>query len=260
MSEFRKIVECELAKHGYSLEEDAYKDRKNLMLALETYDMILKKIYKTIDKYVDEDDEIDINSSMENVNYFKIEPGYGTLTIVFHYDENEKSAGLFIADTNVISINLANRFSDIEDYIEDITNDNVWIKPENYIALLKERDTQSTFVHEFQHYIDNAKGSLKKSVFQKTGNRDIDDKKYWNSAHERNAYTIQRIFDIVGKTTDANDYKAMRNLTADQRLDFMKNKWQKDEDFMLYYNKLEPKAQKRLLSRLYQYFSTDFWK
>lgn len=260
MSEFRRIVEENLIKYGYSLEEDTHKDRQDLLLALETYDIILKKLYKNIDNYVDEDDEININSSMENVNYFQLEPGYGTLIVIFHYDESETAGGLFMRDSNVISINLANRFSDINDYIEDITGNKVWIKPENYFSLLRERDTQSTFVHEFQHYLDNAKGILKKSVFQKTGNTDIDDKKYWNSAHERNAYTIQRIFDIVGKTTDTNDYKAMRNLTPEQRLDFMKNKWQKDEDFMNYYNKLEPKAQKRLLSRLYQYFSTDFWK
>ena len=47
--------------------------------------------------------------------------------------------------------------------------------------------------------------------------------------------------------------------TPDERLNFLRNAWKEDEEFVEYYNKLEPAAKKRFMSRLYNYFSTDFW-
>lgn len=256
MSEFRKIIENELTKHGYLLEEDAYDDRDNLILASKAYRELLGQYHETIKKY--NTDKFDFELLLNGINYFKIETEYGPLEITFDYAPNEPYDGTFFVNSKnkpQIIINLA-MFSDFEDRIFEQTDDNTYIKFKDWIYFLRNDYTKSTFIHEFQHYLDWSRGRWYK---RKEKEDKLFDNEYYNSPIEKNAHTMQRIFEISKKIIDATHGEIMEYWTPEQRLDFLKNKWKQDEDFMKYYNKLEPQAQKKLLSRLYKYFNADFW-
>ena len=248
MSKFRSIVEN-------ILKENAYTDKNNLQLALNTYDTLLRQYYKTMNEYNHED--FDFELLLNGINYFEIETKYGPLEVTFDYNPNNSYNGVFFIGSkshkpNII-INLA-MFSDFEDYISKKTNDSVYIKFEDWTYLLKNHYVKSTFVHEFQHYIDECKGILIKNKEYKPY-----DNKYYNSSFEISANTMQIIFEISRRILEDNYGEIMEYWTPEQRFDFLKNNWKQDDEFMNYYNKLEPKAQKKLLARLYKYFSADFW-
>lgn len=248
MSKFRNIVEN-------VLKENAYTDKNNLELALKAYNTLLRQYYKTMDEY--NTDTFDFELLLNGINYFEIETEYGPLEITFDYNSNNSYNGVFFIGSkshkpNII-INLA-MFSDFKDYIQEEIDGSTYIKFEDWTYLLKNYYVKSTFVHEFQHYIDECKGILIKNKEYKP-----DSNKYYNSSVEINANTMQIIFQISRKILDDNYGAIMEYWTPEQRFDFLKNKWKQDDEFMEYYNKLEPRTQKKLLSRLYKYFSADFW-
>ena len=265
MSEFRKIVECELAKHGYSLEEDAYKDRENLLLALNTYEEIVKTCKEEIDSLnmYSKHESLNVGADyIENITLFKLKSLKPELTVCFVVDlyENNKTRGEFDVESNTIYIYMNSIYSDLETVIESGKEyPNAVVSTDDWFSLIRSKLCQDTFVHEFQHYLDNKRGIINNSVKKISNKKKSKEIDYWNDPIETNAFYMQRLMNAANDLSKKYN-KALRDMTPEERLDFIKNSWKNNRTFMLYYNKLEPKAQKRLLSRLYQYFSTDFWK
>ena len=242
MSKFRSIVEN-------ILKENAYTDKNNLQLALNAYDTLLKQYYETTNKY-DDYDEFDFESLLNGINYFKIETKYGPLEVIFDYDSKKLNGGWFTTievgnSEPTITINLVGNPIFESYYLHHrIIKFRIWNR------ILHSYHVRSTFIHEFQHYLDWFTGRQEKNY---------DPNKYFSLPSEQNAYAMQRIYQISNKMLEDNYGALMKYWTPEQRFDFLKNKWKQDEEFMDYYNKLEPKAQKKLLARLYKYFSADFW-
>jgi len=261
MSEFRKIVECELAKHGYSLEEDAYKDRKDLMLALETYDKIINLCENEINEWYKRD-KINVGAKqIENINYFELKDLEPPLIVKFIVDIGAQDPrGEFDVENNIILMYLDAIYSDLYEIVEQGDEyPDAWMDSQEYLYTIKSKLCQNTFVHEFQHYLDSSRGNLvnqRKRIANRKRNKNID---YWNDPAETNAFYMQRLMNAAN-TLSKKYNKALRDMTSDERLEFIKNQWKNDRTFMLYYNKLNDKNKKHLLSRLYRYFSTDFWK
>ena len=255
MSKFRIIVESQLKK----IKEDAHADRANLLLALDTYEEVLQKLSEQLDlkkDYCDSDEEtsVDLNTK------------FGYLRVYFSFDQDEEdtdSNGIYWRSGPTIVINLYNLL-DLEKYISKRginpytgEENTIYLTGESLLKLARTGNCQNTFIHEFQHFLDDKnKQFLQKSAASFIGRPK--EEWYWNSPHEKNAHYLAWLAKIASKSF--NKYKkGLKDLTPEQRLDFLKNEWKNDEDFVSYYNELNDKSKKRFMSRLYNYLSTDFW-
>ena len=140
---------------------------------------------------------------------------------------------------------------------------------DDLLHLVNSNSVRSTFVHEYQHFIDDKQRNYlaKSSDKLKSAIQDLpaDERRerykslYYNSAHENNAHYMTLLHDIsaeLRKQADAN----LALLTPEQRLDlFLDNISRPGSDFRALYKKLDKKLQRHLITRLYKYFSADFW-
>lgn len=258
MSKFRTIVEQEIKK---VYQEDAYSDREDLLFALNAFENVIQgfenKIVDTRAMYTETSPQLSLELNTDA----------GPLVVALMLDEDDKekhTAGIYVPTGPAICIYLCNMF-DLEDWdaikgTDPVTGEaNVTLIPgKSILELLSKQAVQSTFVHEFQHFMDDKyKNFLKKAAASRT-TKDKDTW-YWNSPHEKNAHYLAWILKIAGELYSKYG-RALKDLSPIERLDFLKNEWQKHDEFMQYYNLLDAKSKKRFLARLYNYFSTDFWK
>ena len=188
-----------------------------------------------------------------------------TITFYGNLELPTKASGTFNSEKNEIKIYLANIFGKEElldeYYYYEVNDSEIWIRPYDGWDLVKSRAVKATFIHEFQHYLDNTRKILKIQTLKKINDKNIDDRNYFNLPYEKNAFTIETIYRLISKLIRDKDYSEIeKGLTQKEQsilLNFMRNGWRNDELFMEIYDHLEPKAQKRFLSRLYQYFSTN---
>lgn len=270
MSRFREIVKKELASYGYLLDEDAKKDNEYLRHSIDKFDEYITKLTKQINpnKYYFDSD---INLAVQLVEEF----GDVAVVITFENEEHTNANGTYNRN-GVIQIILGNIF-DLNNEVDIARNKDPITREENKISirgddilhLMNSNNVRSTFVHEYQHFIDDkqrnylAKSSdkLKSTVQDLPADERIEKYKnlYYNSAHENNAHYMTLLHDIsteLRKQADVN----LAFLTPEQRVElFLNNISRQDSDFKALYNKLDKKLQRHLINRLYKYFSADFW-
>lgn len=246
-SRFRQIVETAIK----NITEDAFSDRDRYKDAIDVY----LKVLNTMEPYLNTDKVI--TDTAEGVN-LQVDTPYGPLMVSVSLDKDVHNSGAYYPEYNAIELNI----HDIVDLSDETINMTDPITGEKNVTginakylykILSSRNVQDTFIHEYTHFIDDkTKYSMKKQA-------DIyKNSDYFNKPYERNAFYIAWLNKIVSHTY--NKYgKIMKDLTPEERLNFLRNAWKEDEEFVEYYNKLEPAAKKRFMSRLYNYFSTDFW-
>lgn len=270
MSRFREIVKKELASYGYSLDEDAKKDNEYLRHSIDKFDEYIAKLTKQIDpdkRYFDSD----MNLAVHLVEEF------GDVAVVITFEDKVHANANGTYNRNgVIQIILGHIFdldneADITRSEDPITREDnkISMRGDDILRLMNSNAVRSTFVHEYQHFIDDkqrnylAKSSSKlKSTMQNLPADERAEKYkdfYYNSAHENNAHYMTLLHDIsveLRKQADVN----LALLTPEQRMDlFLYNISRQDSDFKALYNKLDKKLQRHLINRLYKYFSADFW-
>ena len=269
VSRFKQIVEKAYEKHCILL-EDAKADRALLELAFDTFDDIKKRAKNKAAEVKPhlKDGMLTLDDNIEDLTLFKVDSKYGPFTLIIDsVSDGDTVKGRWQELNKTMIINLHNIFGfksesnigiDDEDEFVDDTVQSIYDEKsgmyvdamyiDDYIGYLCDSWTFRIFLHEFTHLVDH---SEKKHMYQP--NREYNDRDA-----EKNAWFMTKMFDVTAQLI--NEYgKALKDLTPEERLSFMKNKWNKDEHFMKYYNKLQPKDQKRFLSRLYSYFSTDHW-
>lgn len=270
MSKFREMVKRELALHGYSLDEDAKKDNEYLKHSMEKFDEYLVKLAKQINP-----NEYYFDSNMNLAVHLVEEFGKVDVVVTFEDEEFPYANGTYNRN-GVIQIILGHIFNlgkeaDITRNEDPITREDnkISMRGNDILRLMKSNAVRSTFVHEYQHFIDDkqrnylAKSSDKlKSAIQDlpAGERGERYKSlYYNSAHENNAHYITLLHDIsieLRKQAEVN----LALLTPEQRMElFLDNISRPGSDFKALYNKLDKKLQRHLINRLYKYFSADFW-
>lgn len=246
-SRFRQIVETVIK----NITEDAFSDRDRYKDAIDVY----LKVLNTMEPYLNTDKVI--TDTAEGVN-LQVDTLYGPLMVSVSLDKDVHNSGAYYPEYNAIELNI----HDIVDLSDETINMTDPITGEKNVTginakylykILSSRNVQDTFIHEYTHFIDDkTKYSMKKQA-------DIyKNSDYFNKPYERNAFYIAWLNKIVSHTY--NKYgKIMKDLTPEERLNFLRNAWKEDEEFVEYYKKLKPEAKKRFMSRLYNYFSTDFW-
>lgn len=246
-SRFRQIVETAIK----NITEDAFSDRDRYEDANDVY----LKVLNTMEPYLNTDKVI--TDTAEGVN-LQVDTPYGPLMVSVSLDKDVHNSGAYYPEYNAIELNI----HDIVDLSDETINMTDPITGEKNVTginakylykILSSRNVQDTFIHEYTHFIDDkTKYSMKKQA-------DIyKNSDYFNKPYERNAFYIAWLNKIVSHTY--NKYgKIMKDLTPEERLNFLRNAWKEDEEFVEYYKKLKPEAKKRFMSRLYNYFSTDFW-
>lgn len=270
MSKFREMVKRELALHGYSLDEDAKKDNEYLRHSIDKFDEYIAKLTKQINP-----NEYYFDSDMNLVVQLVEEFGKVAVVITFEDEKFPYANGTYNRN-GVIQLILGNIF-DLDNKV-DIARDRdpityednkISIRGDDLLHLVNSNNVRSTFVHEYQHFIDDkqrkylAKSSDKlKSAIQDLPTDEREEKYknlYYNSAHENNAHYMTLLHDISAELRKQADVN-LALLTPEQRLDlFLDNISRQNSDFRALYKKLDKKLQRHLINRLYKYFSADFW-
>lgn len=270
MSKFREMAKRELALHGYSLNEDAKKDNEYLRHSIDKFDEYIAKLTQQINPntyYFDSD----INLTVQLAEEF----GEVAVVITFEDEKSPYAKGTYNRNS-VIQLILGNIF-DLDNKVDIIRNkdpimyiDNaISIRGDDILHLVNSNNVRSTFVHEYQHFIDDkqrntlAKSSDKlKSAIQDLPTDEREERYkslYYNSAHENNAHYMTLLHDISAELRKQAGVN-LALLTPEQRLDlFLNNISRQNSDFRALYKKLDKKLQRHLINRLYKYFSADFW-
>ena len=270
MSRFRQIVENQLNTYGYSLYEDAKKDNEYLRHSIDVFDEYIAKLAKQIDP---EEYYFDSNLDLS----VELNEDFGNVAVVIVFEpENDRRVSYGTYDKNgIIQIILGNIFDlnkeantiKAEDPI--MRDDKISILGKDILHLMNSNNVRSTFIHEYQHFIDDKQRNYLKKSSDKLANElknlpydhSTEDYKklYYNSAHENNAHYMRLLHDIsVELKKQANRNLAL--LTPEQRLElFLHNISRQGSDFRELYKSLNKRLQRRLISRLYKYFSADFW-
>lgn len=261
---FRNIVEKVLKEYKCNLNEDAKADRADYLYLHDCFNKYIEGLEDKLEPHCLYCDSDDLSVNMET-NFGKVTV-YLKLIPEDDMQERESTLGYYkkrYDDSSYIVLNLY-KIVDLTKlgYVERFDTDpytynanTPFLQGQTIVELA--RKMQSVFFHEFTHFIDDKERKrLKKEIHPYNKNSD---EKYYNQPHETNAYYMEILNDITIKLFKKYN-KSLAKMTPEERLDFIKKQWPHDEDFMAYYNKLKPKAQKRLLSRLYKYFSTaDLW-
>lgn len=247
-SKYRQIVETAIE----NMKEDAHSDRKLFLEALDVY----SKFLENVKPYLNNDEIITDTAKGTNT---QVDTEHGKLTISVSLESDAPQVGVYYPDFTAIELYIKAIY-DIEDQtikMEDpITQEEnvTGINAKFLYKILCSRAVQEVFIHEYTHFVDD-----KVNYPMRKQASDNQKKDYYNKPYEINAHYMSWLLNIVGSTFKKYG-KVMKDLTAEERLDFLKNVWKQDEDFMNYYNKLNPDTKKRFMSRLYNYFSTNFWK
>lgn len=232
------------------LTEDNVKNRELLVKAIDAYTQFQSELAKKIKN----DERVSENDSRLNVS---IGTDIGDLLVILNLTDDHAANGFYRPRDKTITLNLPVLIKDFDQYTshdfdELMQSDALFINTDTLLELLHGGHVQSTFIHEFVHFFDDmVNHPLPKDKL--TGHD------YYNAAHERYAKLIQTILEITARIVKQHGL-AMKELSPEDRLAFMKSAWRNDEYFMSYYNELDTRNKKKLLSRLYSYFSGDYWK
>lgn len=270
MSNFREMVKRELALHGYSLDEDAKKDNEYLRHSIAKFDEYIAKLTKQINP-----NEYYFDSDMNLVVQLVDEFGKVAVVMAFEDEKSPYANGTYNRN-GVIQLILGNIF-DLDNKVNIVRDRDPITYEDNKISILGDdllhlansNNVRSTFVHEYQHFIDDkqrnylAKSSDKlKSAIQDLPADEREERYknlYYNSAHENNAHYMTLLHDISAELRKQADVN-LALLTPEQRLElFLDNISRPGSDFRALYKKLDKKLQRHLINRLYKYFSADFW-
>lgn len=253
MSRFRDIVNKILIE--YVFEEDAFSDRQLYRDAIDVY----MEVLNTIEKRVAQDPE-KIITDVNSICSLDLNVNEQSLRVCFDFSDEEDSKGVYFPEQKVILLNLGNIF-ELDEFgirmTDPITGEEnvIGLKANMFNKLASSVHTQNTFIHEYTHFIDD---TTKFAINKQADNKKNKNADYVNKDYERNAWYIAWLNKAVLNLF--NKYgKAMRDLTPEERLNFVKETCWKDEEFVTYYNALTPENKKRFIGRLYNYFSTDFW-
>lgn len=245
-SEFKRIVENILS-------EDAASDRNRLRYALDVYEdvvHIIEEKLETVDKFV-------FDSGSEATAMVKTQ--YDALMVVFSLEKDNNNSGFYVPGDSYIQINLASIF-DLSKNIIEISKtkkgiEDLAIDKDIFLQAIKNKHTQNVFIHEFTHFVDDI---ISKQLNTTSNHKKSKNSDYYNSIPERNAFYIEWLFKISIALTEKYN-KIMRELSTEERLNFMKEMWKKDKKFLNYYNHLNQDSKKKFMRRLYNYLSSDIF-
>lgn len=186
MSQFRKIVESNLAKYGHKLEEDAEKDYKLIKEAEVIWDKLINEIKINI-----EDALMSINK-LEYIEYL-IRDKYNNLLIKIFSDKNNKILGRY-RKSNIIEIYLKDILYNTR-YKKYFINHNV--TEDILINTLKLPQVKSVFLHEYQHYKYDNDIKNKNLNYNINSNQKDDYNAYRKNHNENNSFTIQDLNHLI---------------------------------------------------------------